>query len=188
MLNVEFRMFVSKLPARWVNGLNGLLVMQPVAPASWRDVDTFWIRLLLQGHVQIWQCRNNVNRLETAVRKCFQSEFQISDFLLIYSHFWYPSDAYLQYFLIGEWNEWSHWSECSQTCGGGQRVRKRSLKYTPKEHPGFGFQSVISCDNSLSSRIQFDACNKNYCPGTQGPTNVTIHEPSSRAATPSMIS
>ena len=97
----------------------------------------------------------------------------------------------LQYFLIGEWNEWSNWSECSQTCGGGQRVRKRSLKYTPKEHPGFGpgfgFQSVISCDNSLSSRIQFDACNKNYCPGTQGPTNVTIHEPSSRAAIPSMI-
>ena len=73
-------------------------------------------------------------------------------------------NIYLQYekhhrvLLINilEYCQWSSWTKgtCTRTCGGGRRVKNRTLLYTD------GFQG--SCNGqSLSS----ESCNNNQCPG-----------------------
>ena len=57
---------------------------------------------------------------------------------------------------ILEYCQWSSWTKgtCTRTCGGGRRVKNRTLLYTD------GFQG--SCNGqSLSS----ESCNNNQCPG-----------------------
>ena len=31
--------------------------------------------------------------------------------------------------ITGEWLEWGQWSECSQICGGGEKIRSRKCHY-----------------------------------------------------------
>ena len=31
------------------------------------------------------------------------------------------------------WGEWERWSGCSRTCGGGERMRSRSIKVEPRK-------------------------------------------------------
>lgn len=51
--------------------------------------------------------------------------------------------------------EWDHWDDCTASCGGGQKVRSRSIKW-PNKGGGKG------CDGSVS---EIAACSMEPCPG-----------------------
>ena len=53
------------------------------------------------------------------------------------------------------WNEWEEWSTCSKSCGGGQRIRKRTIR-VPESNGG-------QCQGESSER---EDCNTLPCPGT----------------------
>ena len=52
------------------------------------------------------------------------------------------------------WNQWRAWSECSETCGGGQRVRSRAFWYNAKFPECFTI-----CDRSGIGIIRDFTCN-----------------------------
>lgn len=56
----------------------------------------------------------------------------------------------------GQWSYWDAWSDCSVSCGGGVRTRKRSCTEPPPENGG---------DDCVGVSIQSDTCNSFMCPG-----------------------
>ncbi|XP_013408472.1 hemicentin-1-like [Lingula anatina] len=54
----------------------------------------------------------------------------------------------------GGWTAWSTWSRCSRTCGGGNRVRRRSCTSPPPQNGG------LDCPGSPT---QSQSCNTNPC-------------------------
>ena len=54
-----------------------------------------------------------------------------------------------------EWDEFNAWSTCSQTCGGGEQARTRSIKIQ-QNHGG------NPCDGTAT---ETQSCNTNPCPG-----------------------
>lgn len=56
----------------------------------------------------------------------------------------------------GQWSYWDAWSDCSVSCGGGVRTRKRSCTEPPPENGG---------DDCVGINIQSDTCNPFMCPG-----------------------
>jgi len=74
-----------------------------------------------------------------------------------------------------EWTQWSAWSSCSQTCGGGERTRKRKCNSIGGSLPGIGprrggslpFQLRIvnrpTCRNGKEETEQ-SSCGKYQCP------------------------
>ncbi|CAC5418366.1 Adhesion G protein-coupled receptor B2,Coadhesin,Thrombospondin-1,Adhesion G protein-coupled receptor B1,Mucin-like protein,Hemicentin-1,Adhesion G protein-coupled receptor B3,Thrombospondin-2 [Mytilus coruscus] len=55
----------------------------------------------------------------------------------------------------GNWTDWSEWSSCSDTCGGGLKLRYRNCS---NPEPQFG---GIDC---LGNITEIDSCNDQYCP------------------------
>jgi len=76
---------------------------------------------------------------------------------------------------VMEWTQWSAWSSCSQTCGGGERTRKRKCNSIGGSLPGIGprrggslpFQLRIvnrpTCRNGTEGTEQ-SSCGNYQCP------------------------
>ena len=56
----------------------------------------------------------------------------------------------------GKWAIWGKYSECSKTCGGGIRTRKRSCTNPPPENGG------LKCPGPGEEE---EVCNEDPCPG-----------------------
>lgn len=57
----------------------------------------------------------------------------------------------------GGWGQWSNWMECTKSCGGGVRSRKRECDSPSPEGEG-------SFCEGLGTEVI--ACNTDHCPGT----------------------
>ena len=54
-----------------------------------------------------------------------------------------------------EWSQWSKWSICSQSCGGGKRTSKRTVRIESKQ----GGEECSGED------VREETCNLHPCPG-----------------------
>ncbi|XP_073239582.1 properdin-like isoform X2 [Porites lutea] len=59
----------------------------------------------------------------------------------------------------GEWSSWSSWTKCSKTCGGGNKIRKRTCSNPAPANGGRGCQG---------SNHQSSSCNSQLCPVVDG--------------------
>ncbi|XP_078083679.1 hemicentin-1-like [Mustelus asterias] len=59
----------------------------------------------------------------------------------------------------GGWSSWQRWSECSASCGGGKRLRRRQCNSPPPNGHGRG------CPGES---FQTSGCNQAACPGVPG--------------------
>ncbi|CAH3030869.1 unnamed protein product, partial [Porites evermanni] len=59
----------------------------------------------------------------------------------------------------GEWSSWSSWTKCSKTCGGGNKIRKRTCSNPAPANGGRGCQG---------SNHQSSSCNSQLCPEIHG--------------------
>lgn len=66
-----------------------------------------------------------------------------------------PCPAPLQPPKDGQWSPWSNWEECSATCGGGYKVRRRRCDNPPPQGGGRECQG---------SHVDYDQCNTEPCP------------------------
>ena len=59
--------------------------------------------------------------------------------------------------FTGEWLEWGRWSECSEKCGGGEKIRSRKCHYDTR----YGVEGQgAPCKGAQSDTIE---CNKDPC-------------------------
>lgn len=65
--------------------------------------------------------------------------------------------VYLLFPGDGGWGQWSNWTECTKSCGGGVRSRKRECDSPSPEGEG------NYCEG-LGTEVT--ACNTDHCPGT----------------------
>ena len=65
---------------------------------------------------------------------------------------------YLAGIVDGGYSEWSSWLQCSQTCGGGSRVRSRSCTNPSPSYSG------KDCAE-LGPAFESEECNNDCCPG-----------------------
>ena len=64
-------------------------------------------------------------------------------------------DSNFYTFLVdGQWGPFGNWSTCSQTCGGGTRIRERKCNDPPPSNGG------LYC---VGSAIQQHSCNTDAC-------------------------
>ncbi len=66
--------------------------------------------------------------------------------------------ASLPIYTVPFWNEWGSWYECSISCGGGTRIRRRTC-YVPPELP------PASYCNGIDEQPDGEPCNPDECPG-----------------------
>ena len=55
----------------------------------------------------------------------------------------------------GEWSNWQKWSDCTDTCGGGIRKRRRECNNPAPENGG------LKCPGPAEEE---EACNEEPCP------------------------
>ena len=55
----------------------------------------------------------------------------------------------------GGWGEWAEWSSCSQTCGGGAKIREREC-----DNPAPAYGGAQCASDGYS---EMDSCNKSAC-------------------------
>ena len=58
----------------------------------------------------------------------------------------------------GGYGNWDNWSECSVSCGGGQRARRRKCDNPAPQHGGEDCARLGPSQQSIE-------CNTNDCPG-----------------------
>ncbi|KAG9347866.1 hypothetical protein JZ751_003882, partial [Albula glossodonta] len=57
----------------------------------------------------------------------------------------------------GDWSQWTNWTECTKSCGGGVRTRRRDCDNPMPEGEG---------DYCEGQKTEVTSCNTDHCPGT----------------------
>jgi len=57
----------------------------------------------------------------------------------------------------GQWESWQPWSECTKSCQGGERLRKRSCVIAGRK------TSTDNCAENLSASFEIGSCNNVEC-------------------------
>lgn len=78
---------------------------------------------------------------------------------------WLSLPGWFRYFIMmfwlfpgdGGWGHWSNWTECTKSCGGGVRTRRRECDSPRPEGEG-------SYCEGLGTEVI--GCNTDHCPGT----------------------
>ena len=69
------------------------------------------------------------------------------------------------YLVNGNWGEWSTFGVCSKTCGGGEKLKKRSCNNPSSANDGL--DCLLSGENEKRGKEEhvIKTCNTDLCPG-----------------------
>lgn len=67
-------------------------------------------------------------------------------------------DLLLPHEVDGGWAYWGEFGECSEECGGGEKVRERTCTHPAPRYGG------ADCEGDAMESM---ACNEDPCPGTE---------------------
>ena len=123
-------------------------------------------QLVTYKGVQVWARLINITfspafhgRANLSAKFSFLSKMRPARRMLLYISVTIMIAFFIGFFQVnGEWSSWSSWTKCSKTCGGGNKIRKRTCSNPAPANGGRGCQG---------SNHQSSSCNSQLCPGKE---------------------